>query len=138
MAGILHLGRRLERCRLDPALELAQRRGEGQRVSGERGAVLVGVPGETGWDFVGRVGSGLAGRAGASLLTRLRPIERAESPFATDVPREDARGTTWVDPEIVIDVASLGRGGAGRLRQPSYLRVRGDLTATDLRETSDG
>lgn len=102
------------------------------------GAVLVGVPGETGWDFVGRVGSGLAGRAGASLLTRLRPLERAESPFATEVPREDARGTTWVDPEIVIDVASLGRGGAGRLRQPSYQRVRADLTATDLRETSDG
>lgn len=102
------------------------------------GAVLVGVPGESGWDFVGRVGSGLAGRAGASLLTRLRPLERAESPFATDVPSEDARGTTWVEPEIVIDVASLGRGGAGRLRQPSYLRVRADLTATDLKETSDG
>lgn len=102
------------------------------------GAVLVGVPGVVGWDFVGRVGSGLAGRAGASLLARLRPLERAESPFATEVPREDARGTTWVEPEIVIDVASLGRGGAGRLRQPAYLRVRTDLTATDLRETSDG
>lgn len=101
------------------------------------GAVLVGVPGPEGWDFVGRVGAGLAGRAGAGMLTRLRPLERAESPFATTVPREDARGTTWVEPEVVIDVASLGRA-SGRLRQPSFVRVRSDLTATDLRETSDG
>lgn len=100
------------------------------------GAVLVGVPGPHGWDFVGRVGSGLAGRTGASLLTRLRPLERADSPFVSEVPREDARGTTWVEPEIVIDVASLGRSSGGRLRQPSCLRVRSDATAADLRETS--
>lgn len=102
------------------------------------GAVLVGLPGPEGWEFVGRVGSGLAGRAGASLLTRLRPLEREGSPFASAVPREDARETTWVEPEVVIDVASLGRAGGGRLRQPSYLRVRPDLTAADLLETSDG
>ena len=101
------------------------------------GAVLVGVPGPEGWDFVGRVGAGLAGRAGAAMLRRLRPLERGDSPFASDVPREDATGTTWVDPEIVIDVASLGRA-SGRLRQPSYLRVRTDLTAADLRERTDG
>ncbi|HBO54434.1 non-homologous end-joining DNA ligase [Janibacter terrae] len=100
------------------------------------GSVLVGEPGGSGWEFAGRVGSGLAGRAGASLLTRLRPLERAGPPFVTEVPREDARGTTWVEPEVVIDVASLGRSSGGRLRQPSYLRVRSDLTAADLRETS--
>ncbi len=101
------------------------------------GAVLVGVPGPDGWEFVGRVGAGLAGRAGAALLTRLRPLERAGSPFATEVPREDAAEATWVEPQVVLDVASLGRAG-GRLRQPSVVRVRSDLTATDLRETTDG
>lgn len=101
------------------------------------GSVLVGVPGTDGWDFVGRVGAGLAGRAGAAMLERLRPLERGDSPFASEVPREDVRGTTWVEPEVVIDVASLGRGG-GRLRQPSYLRTRTDLTAADLWETTDG
>ncbi|WP_346780587.1 DNA ligase [Janibacter sp. DB-40] len=44
------------------------------------GAVLVGVPGPDGWDFVGRVGAGLAGRAGAAMLERLRPLERGDSP----------------------------------------------------------
>ena len=102
------------------------------------GAVLVGVPGAEGWEFVGRVGAGLAGRAGAAMLQRLRPLERGDSPFASAIPREDAKGTIWVEPEIVIDVASLGRAGGGRLRQPSYIRVRADLTPTDLQETSDG
>lgn len=101
------------------------------------GSVLVGVPGPDGWDFVGRVGAGLAGRAGAAVLERLRPLERGDSPFASEVPREDVKGTTWVEPEVVIDVASLGRG-SGRLRQPSYLRTRTDLTAADLWETTDG
>ncbi|WEV76723.1 non-homologous end-joining DNA ligase [Janibacter cremeus] len=101
------------------------------------GSVLVGVPGPEGWDFVGRVGAGLAGRAGAAVLERLRPLERGGSPFASEVPREDVKGTTWVEPEVVIDVASLGRG-SGRLRQPSYLRTRTDLTAADLWETTDG
>lgn len=102
------------------------------------GAVLVGVPGPQGWQFVGRVGSGLAGGAGASLLSRLRPLETTRSPFHEEVPREDSRGTTWVTPSVVIDVASLGRSGGGRLRQPSFLRVRADMTADDLVETTDG
>ena len=102
------------------------------------GAVLVGLPGPHGWEFVGRVGSGLAGRAGTSLLARLRPLETAGSPFVEEVPREDSRGTTWVSPEVVIDVASLGRSGGGRLRQPAFLRVRSDLTADDLAEVTDG
>ena len=49
-----------------------------------------------------------------------------------------AMGTTWVEPEIVVDVAALGRSSGGRLRQPSFQRVRTDLTATDLLETGDG
>ncbi len=102
------------------------------------GAVLVGVPGLEGWDFVGRVGSGLAGRTGDALLTRLHPLVRGSSPFASAIPREDLRGTTWVEPRIVLDVASLGRGDSGRLRQPSVLRVRTDLTGTDLEESADG
>ena len=37
-----------------------------------------------------------------------------------------------------VDVAALGRSSGGRLRQPSFQRVRTDLTATDLLETGDG
>lgn len=101
------------------------------------GSVLVGVRGATGWDFVGRVGAGLAGRTGTALLERLRPLERADPPFADAVPREDSAGATWVEPEVVLDVASIGRGG-GRLRHPAVVRVRSDMTGADVWETGNG
>jgi len=103
------------------------------------GAVLVGLPdAEEGWRFAGRVGSGLAGTAGESLLARLEPLRRAASPFADDVPSLDARGAVWVEPRVVVEVRSLGSTGGGRLRQPAYLGVRHDLTPADLLEVRGG
>ncbi|MEO5609748.1 MAG: non-homologous end-joining DNA ligase [Ornithinibacter sp.] len=102
------------------------------------GAVLVGLPdGEGGWRYAGRVGSGLAGSAGAGLAGRLRPLERATSPFSDDVPSVDADGTTWLEPVVVIEVRALELTGQHRLRQPAYLGVRTDLTAADLTEVTD-
>ena len=72
------------------------------------------------------------GRAGAALLADLRPLMTAASPFATEVPGVDAAGTTWVRPELVADVNSLGVNTSGRLRQPSYRGRRLDLTPADL------
>jgi bifunctional non-homologous end joining protein LigD len=102
------------------------------------GAVLVGVPGPEGLRFVGRVGAGLAGRAGAALLRDLKPLECDVSPFANEVPREDAVGAQWVHPVLVADVESLGLGHQGRLRQPAFKRLRDDLTAGDVDDTLEG
>ncbi len=94
------------------------------------GAVLVGSPladGGGALAFRGRVGSGLAGRAGTRLARALASLTQEQSPFADDIPTVDARGTTWVRPLVVIDVASLGVTAAQRLRQPAYQRMRSDL-----------
>ena len=96
------------------------------------GAVLVGEPTPAGLRFMGRVGSGLAGKAGERLLEVLRPLEAGESPFCDEVPRVDAVGTTWVRPEVVVEIAALGTTPAGRLRQPSYIGERTDLAPEDL------
>ena len=98
------------------------------------GAVLVGRPGPEGLRYLGRVGSGLTGRAAQLLLSRLEPLRAGASPFADPVPRIDAEGTTWVRPEVVVDVTALGGTTGGRLRQPAYRGVRADLTAADLLE----
>lgn len=98
------------------------------------GAVLVGVPGPGGLRFLGRVGSGLAGKAGAALLRDLAPLEAAECPFASELPTEDSAGATWVHPVLVADVQSLGLSSTGRLRQPAYKGLRGDLTAGDVED----
>ena len=47
-------------------------------------------------------------------------------------------GASAQKPQVVIDVATLEVTSDGRLRQPSFQRVRTDLTATDLLETGDG
>lgn len=99
------------------------------------GAVLVGRPSATGLRYLGRVGSGLTGRAAVQLLDRLGSLGADASPFADEVPRIDADGTRWVDPEVVVDVTALGATHGGRLRQPAYKGLRADLTPTDLLET---
>ncbi|MBE7323806.1 non-homologous end-joining DNA ligase [Nocardioides sp. Y6] len=96
------------------------------------GAVLLGEPTEAGLRFRGRVGSGLTGRVAAELKARLEPLAADESPFDEAVPRLDATGTSWVRPEVVVDVESLGFAANGRLRQPSFQGVRSDLTPADL------
>lgn len=98
------------------------------------GALLVGQPTENGLSYRGRVGSGIAGKEGPRLKRLLEPLHSDASPFCDEVPRVDALGTVWVRPELVVDIASLGATPGGRLRQPSYLGVRTDLAAGDLRE----
>jgi bifunctional non-homologous end joining protein LigD len=102
------------------------------------GAVLVGVPAPGGLRYLGRVGSGLAGRIGQALLRDLTPLESVESPFGTEMPREDADGATWVHPVLVADVQSLGLSSQGRLRQPAYKGLRTDLTPGDVDDHAEG
>jgi bifunctional non-homologous end joining protein LigD len=96
------------------------------------GAVLVGQPTSKGLSYRGRVGSGIAGRTGQRLLEVLGPLAAEESPFCDEVPKVDAKGTTWVRPELVVEIASLGLTPGMKLRQPSYLGTRSDLTPADL------
>ncbi|ANS78845.1 ATP-dependent DNA ligase clustered with Ku protein, LigD [Serinicoccus hydrothermalis] len=82
--------------------------------------------------YRGRVGSGLAGRAGEQLQRLLAQVPRAAYPFDAPIPAVEARGSTWLEPQVVVEVASLGLGAQGRLRQPSFQGVRADLAPTDL------
>lgn len=107
-------------------------------VAGRLGAVLVGVPGPGGLRYLGRVGSGLAGRTGQALMRDLAPLAASESPFGTQVPKEDSSGAHWVHPVLVADVQSLGLGAQGRLRQPAYKGLRDDLTPGDVDRLGDG
>ena len=98
------------------------------------GAVLVGREGPDGLTYLGRVGSGLAGKAQDAVLDALRPLRIDASPFSDEIPRVDAEGTLWVRPEVVVDVQSLGLSAQGRLRQPSYRGLRPDLSPRDLHD----
>ena len=82
--------------------------------------------------YLGRVGSGLAGKVGDALRGDLAALTQATSPFVGDVPRVDAAGATWVHPVLVCEVQALGLTRQGRLRGPAYRGLRPDLTSGDV------
>ena len=98
-------------------------------------SLLVGEPTAQGLDYRGRVGSGIGPKAARALAPLVAPLARDASPFADDVPREEAAGVHWLEPVLVVDVETHGVGYA-RLRQPAYRGVRDDLAPTDLPEQS--
>ncbi|KYH46256.1 non-homologous end-joining DNA ligase [Branchiibius sp. NY16-3462-2] len=100
--------------------------------AGVLGSLLIGTPAEDGLQYVGRIGSGLAGAAGAALLPKLRALEAPTSPFNAPVPPAEARGAHWMRPELVVDIEYHTITRDGRLRQPSWRGVRADLTPQDL------
>jgi bifunctional non-homologous end joining protein LigD len=98
------------------------------------GSLLVGLPdGEGGLSYLGKVGAGVGPTASADLTRMLSPLTSSTSPFGSQVPAADARGATWVEPQLCVEVAHLGYGRGGRLRQPAYRGVRTDVRPEELR-----
>jgi bifunctional non-homologous end joining protein LigD len=107
------------------------RPGEGRR-SGSIGSLMLGVPTDAGLRYVGQVGTGFTDEALAALHERLKPLVRKENPFANEVPRDRAKGATWVSPELVGEVEFRVWTPDGRLRAPSWRGLREDKDAADL------
>ena len=109
-------------------------RGQGRRGAGF-GALVVGVhdAGELRW--AGNVGTGFSDREIERLLGVMRPLERPDSPFAEvpKMPRVRKSDITWVEPVLVAEVEFAEWTHEGRLRAPSYLRLREDKAATEVR-----
>lgn len=101
------------------------RQGEGGRSSGI-GSLMLGIPADGGLQFVGRVGTGFTDKALAELKKTLKPLETKESPFNERLPRQDAKGVTFVRPELVGEVRYSERTSDNRLRQASWRGLRPD------------
>jgi bifunctional non-homologous end joining protein LigD len=108
------------------------RQGEGGRSSGI-GALMLGIPAEGGLQFVGRVGTGFTEKALTVLKQMLKPLEIGESPFNARLSTQDAKGVTFVRPELVGEVRYSERTSDGRLRQPSWRGLRPDKAPEDVK-----
>jgi bifunctional non-homologous end joining protein LigD len=100
-------------------------------------SLLVGEPTPDGLLYRGRVGSGIGPKQSRVLTDVVAALTRDGSPFADEVPKIDAQGTTWLEPVLVVDVDTHGIGYE-RLRQPSYQGLRSDLTPDDLAVPDSG
>jgi bifunctional non-homologous end joining protein LigD len=107
------------------------RPGEGRR-EGSIGSLMMGVPTDAGVRYVGQVGTGFTDEVLADLQKRLTPLVQKANPFTNEVPRERAKGATWVKPEVVGEVEFRNWTPDGRLRAPSWRGLRSDKDAADL------
>jgi bifunctional non-homologous end joining protein LigD len=109
-------------------------RGEGRR-AGSFGSLVLAVNEGGGLRYVGNVGTGFDAKEIDRLLKLLRPLERADSPFAIEpkMPRVRKRDVVWVEASLVAEVEFSEWTHDGRVRQPSYKGLRDDKTARDVR-----
>ncbi len=83
-----------------------------------------------GWDYVGPVGGGLTGRDVAAIYPRLDAGRRAKP--VTPLPAgASGAAIVPVEPEVVVEVRYREITEAGRLRLPTFLRLRDDKTAAE-------
>jgi bifunctional non-homologous end joining protein LigD len=94
------------------------------------GALLVGYNEDGRFRYAGKVGTGFDRTTLETLGRRLRELERDEPPFADVHPIP--RGTHWVEPELVAQIAFSEWTRDGRLRHPRYLGLRDDKPAREV------
>jgi bifunctional non-homologous end joining protein LigD len=98
----------------------------------ELGALLVGTPTAGGLRYRGRVGGGISAAVERDLLARLAELRSDRSPFVGEVPREDLKGASYVEPTLVVEVRYGNVTPDGRLRFPRFVRLRPDRTAAEV------
>jgi bifunctional non-homologous end joining protein LigD len=109
-------------------------KGQGRRSAGF-GALVVGVHEAGGLRWAGNVGTGFSDDEIDRLLRLLKPLRRPGCPFAEAprMPRVRKSDVVWVEPKLVAEVEFAEWTHEGRLRAPSYLGLRDDKAADDVR-----
>ncbi|MEV0603208.1 non-homologous end-joining DNA ligase [Streptomyces sp. NPDC050315] len=98
-------------------------------IAGLPGSVLAGIEEADGaLRYAGSVGSGLSDHERRELARYFEVLARDTSPFTGPV---EVPGARWVEPRLVAEVGYSGWTAAGRLRHPTWHRLRPDLTRLD-------
>jgi bifunctional non-homologous end joining protein LigD len=109
--------------------------GKGERQN-SLGALLLGLPGPDGLEFVGKVGTGFSERDRQAILGTLHPLRTRSSPFAEPIPAADAKVAHYVRAELVGEVGYGEWTTGGRLRHPKWRGLRADKSPDEVsRET---
>lgn len=97
--------------------------GTGRR-AGTIGSILVGIPGQDGLRFCGRVGTGFNDAELDRLLMLLQTIQTGRCPFNQPVTGYDAKDAEWVTPTLSAAVQYGLMTADGRMRHPSWRGLR--------------
>jgi bifunctional non-homologous end joining protein LigD len=95
------------------------------------GALLVGHFEGGRLRYAGKVGTGFTRATLRELSEQLAPLVRDTSPFEAE--KGIPRAATWVEPQLVAQIAFMEWTPDGRLRHPSFLGLRFDKPAREVR-----
>jgi bifunctional non-homologous end joining protein LigD len=99
------------------------------------GALLLAVAEDGGrLAYAGRVGTGFDRKSRGDLLRRLQALATQRPPLVGAIPGESA--VHWVRPHLVAEVRFTEWTADGRLRHPSFVGLREDKAARDVRRES--
>ncbi len=108
----------------------------GYRKSDKRGrpfaSLLLGEYEDGALMYRGRVGTGFDEKAFDELQQEFGSRQRKTSPF-DETPPEARDAAVWLRPDLIAQVAYIERTKDGRLRHPSYLGLRNDKDAADMK-----
>jgi len=109
-------------------------KGTGRRAS-SFGSLVLGVYQGGELVYTGNVGTGFDGKEIDKLLEQLRPLRRETTPFreVPKMPKVRRSDVIWVEPKLVAEVEFAEWTHDGRLRAPSYLGLREDKAAGEVR-----
>ena len=106
-------------------------------VDREFGALLVGYYDDAGdLRYAGKVGTGYTLKTLEMLGKKLAPLVQKTTTFI-DAPRAGMAQAVWVKPKLVAQIKYNEMTDSGVLRQPSYLGLRDDKKARDVRLEAD-
>ncbi len=116
---------KVKNIRRTSAVVVGWRPGEGNR-EGHLGSLLLGVHGESGFEYAGQVGTGFTAATLGQLEALLEPLTIDASSLDQPVPRAHAKDAVWVQPTLVAEVDYTEWTRDGRMRHPSFKGLRDD------------
>jgi bifunctional non-homologous end joining protein LigD len=92
----------------------------------------MGIPGPSGLEYVGHVGTGFTDSMLDHLSGELLRREQPDSPFAGALPRLVSKDARWTKPDLVGEVQFAEWTGDGVMRHPSWRGLRPDKSPDEV------